>query len=353
MRTLRPALLLGALLALVVALAACGDDAGDAPATTAGATAQQTATELTIYSGRDEELIAPLLDRWADASGVKLNVRYGDSAELAATIREEGDRSPADVYFGQDAGALGALAKAGLLAELPQATLDQVDAPYRSAAGEWVGTSGRVRTIAYDTRELKPAQLPASVLELTDERWKGKVAWAPTNASFQAFVTALRKVEGEDVAKRWLEEMRANDAQVYEKNGLIRDAIAAGEVQLGLINHYYVMQQLAKEQDPDAYPVGLHFPPDGDVGSLINVAGVGVLASSERQDAARELVDFLLSAEAQEHFRVETAEYPLAAGVEPLAELPALDAIEQPQLDLADIDDLEGTLKLLEETGVL
>ncbi|MGE4427206.1 MAG: iron ABC transporter substrate-binding protein, partial [Solirubrobacteraceae bacterium] len=349
MRSLRSSLLVCSLLVSSLGLAACGSDE-DESSTTPQASGGDV--ELTVYSGRDEELVAPLLDRFEKAEGIKLKVRYGDSAELAATIREEGDRSPADVYFGQDAGALGALAKGGALAELPQATLDRVEPGQRSASGHWVGTSGRVRVMAYDKRELQPSDLPDSVFGLTDDRWKGKVGWAPTNASFQAFVTAMRKLHGEDRTAKWLEDMKSNDAQAYDKNGLIRDAVAAGEIQVGLINHYYVAQKLAEEKDPDAYPVALHFP-RGDVGSLINVAGAGVLASSEHQEQARKLVDFLLGKEAQEYFRSETAEYPLSAGVEALDALPALEDIPQPDMDLSDIDDLEGTLQLLERTGVL
>lgn len=338
---------------VALAFAACGGEEEPASGAGDGAPAASETRELTVYSGRDEALIAPLLDTFTEETGIRLKVRYGDSAEMAATIREEGDRSPADVYFGQDAGALGALAKASALAPLPQTTLDKVAAPFRSDDGLWVGTSGRVRVIAYDKTKLQPAELPASVLELTDPRWKGKVGWAPTNASFQAFITAMRKVEGQEATAKWLQDMRANDVQAYEKNGLIRDAIAAGEVEVGLINHYYVVQQLSEEQDPDAYPVALHFPQAGDVGSLVNVAGAAVLASSEHRQQAQQLVDFLLGAKAQEYFRSETAEYPLAAGVSAPDSVPAIDSIEQPQVDLSDIDDLEGTLQLLEQTEVL
>lgn len=349
MRFLRSALLASALLATSAGATACGsDDESPSPA----ASGSSDPVELTVYSGRDEELVAPLFDRIEQDGEVRLKVRYGDSAELAATIREEGDRSPADVYFGQDAGALGALAKADLLAPLPAATLDGVAPSFRSRAGLWVGTSGRARVIAYDKRELEAGELPDSVFGLTDEKWKGKVGWAPTNASFQAFVTAMRKIHGDDRTATWLEDMKANDAQAYDKNGALRDAIAAGEVQVGLLNHYYVAQKIAEEKDPTAYPVALHFP-KGDVGSLINVAGVGVLKSSEHQEQARELVAALLARPAQEFFRSETAEYPLAAGVEPLDTLPALTDVPRPDLDLSDIDDLEGTLKLLERTGIL
>ncbi len=340
--------LVAALAATVtLGLGACGDD--EPESTTASGTAK--AAELTVYSGREEELVAPLLKQFESESGVKLNVRYAETAELAATIREEGDNSPADVFFGQDAGALGALQKASLLAPLPQATLDKVEAGFRSAEGTWVGTSGRARVVAYDTREVKEADLPKSVLELTDAKWKGKVGWAPTNASFQAFVTALRKVEGDATAEKWLKDMKANGAKAYEKNGLVRDAIASGEVQLGLINHYYVLETAAKEGKE--YPVGLHFLPGGDVGALVNVAGAGILKSSEQTENSQKLIDFLLSDASQKFFAEKTFEYPLA-GTTPSPEgVPPLAEIQQPKLDLSNLDDLEGTLALIEKAGVL
>lgn len=338
MKNLRPVLLALALLVLATAAAACGsDDSSDE-------------AKLTVYSGRNEALVGPLLDRFAEQNGIELDVRYGDTAELAATLREEGDRSPADVFFAQDGGALGAIEKAGMFVSLPPATLEQVDARYRSPNGRWVGASGRVRVIAYDARELSDGDLPDSVFDLTRPEWKGKVGWAPTNGSFQAFVTAMRAVHGDDATERWLTAMKDNDTQVYDSNILVRDAIASGEIQAGLINHYYVFEAL--REDPD-YPVALHFAKNGDVGALINVAGAGILASSEHRAQAQELVDFLLTREAQEYFREQTAEYPIAAGVRPLAALPALATIEQPDVNLADIDDLQGTLELLGRTGVL
>jgi iron(III) transport system substrate-binding protein len=331
----------------VLVLAACGDDdGGGSAAGDAGGDRQ-----LTIYSGRDEALVKPLIDRFQRQTGIRVRVRYGETAELAATLREEGDRSPADVFFGQDAGALGALQQAGLLEMLPQRTLDEVSSRFRSAEGRWVGTSGRSRVLAYDERELSEDDLPRSVLDLTQPAWKGRVGWAPTNASFQAFVTGLRRVEGDDGARRWLEDMQANDVKAFESNVVIRDAIAKGEVDTGLINHYYVLEAIAEEGDD--YPVKLHFFADGDIGSLVNVAGAAVLESSERKPEARRFVDFLLGAEAQRYFANDTKEYPLAAGIEPDPVLPPLASIEQPDLDLSDLDDLQGTLELLQETGAL
>ena len=328
----------------VLLLAGCGDDGGDSAADGGN-------RRLTIYSGRDEALVKPLIDRFQRESGIEVRVRYGETAELAATLREEGDRSPADVFFGQDAGALGALQQAGLLEMLPQGTLDKVAARFRSAEGRWVGTSGRSRVLAYDERELSEGELPRSVLDLTEPAWKGRVGWAPTNASFQAFVTGLRRVEGDDGARRWLEGMKDNDVKAFESNVLIRDAVAKGEVDAGLINHYYVLEAIAEEGSD--YPVKLHFFGDGDIGSLVNVAGAAVLESSERKAEARRFVDFLLGAEAQRYFAEDTKEYPLASDVEADPVLPGLTSIEQPDLDLSDLDDLQGTLELLQETGVL
>jgi iron(III) transport system substrate-binding protein len=205
--------------------------------------------------------------------------------------------------------------------------------------------------IAYDTRKLDESDLPRSVLDLTDPEWKGRVGWAPTNGSFQAFVTALRLIEGDDVAREWLEGMVANDPEPFEDNSSVRDAIADGEIEAGLINHYYVAQ--ARDEADGDYPVDVYFPPGGDVGSLVNVAGAGILAGSELQDGARELVEFLLSPGSQEFFASETKEYPLVPGVEADPEIVPLDRIEQPDIDLSNLSDLDATLKLIEQSGAL
>jgi iron(III) transport system substrate-binding protein len=326
-------------------LASCGDD--DAQT----GSADGAAKELTVYSGRDEELVAPLFKRFEAESGIKLKVRYADTAELAATIREEGKNSPADVFFGQDAGALGALQKSALLTTLPAATLELVEPRYRSKQGAWVGTSARARVIAYDTRKLKESDLPASTQDLTDAKWKGKVGWAPTNASFQAFVTAMRKLDGDAATEQWLKAMKANGTKAYEKNGLVRDAIAGGEVELGLINHYYVLEAAAKAEGD--YPVGVHFVPGGDVGALVNVAGGGVLKSSEHAAQGVQLLNFLLNDASQKYIAETTFEYPLAGNTPAPAGIPSLAEIQQPDLDLSDLDDLQGTLALIEKAGVL
>ena len=262
---------IAALAALLVALPACGSSSSEGD------------NAITMYSGRIGPIISPAIKQYEDASGVDVQARASATApSLAATLVEEGENSPADLFFAQDAGSLDAVEKQGLLLKLPADILAKVDKPYQSATGSWVGVTGRSRVIAYGEK-VAASELPDSPLELTDEKWKGRVGWAPTNASLQGYITALRLVEGEDVAKQWLEGMVANDVQVYDSNIPVRDAIAKGEIDLGLINHYYVAEAVA--EDPD-YPVKVHFPPD-DLGSLINVAGVGVLASAGTTSSGR------------------------------------------------------------------
>ena len=319
-----------------------------APADTASA---MEATELTIYSGRNENLVGPLLERYQEVSGVTVNVRYGGTAELAATIMEEGQNSPADVFFGQDAGALGALSLAGRFTQLPAEILDRVDPRFQSGSGDWVGASGRARVFVYNTEMVSMDELPNDIWELTEPQWKGKIGWAPTNGSFQAFVTAVRVLEGEDRAREWLEAMIANDVQIYAKNTPIVEATGRGEVVLGLVNHYYLYRFLA--EDP-GFQARNHHPSAGDAGAMINVAGVGILDTAKDQAAAEAFVAFLLSDEAQTYFSEQTNEYPLVVGIPTTAEglLPLAD-VNTPDLDLTDLDDLQGTLELLQEVNAL
>ncbi|HJR24005.1 MAG TPA: iron ABC transporter substrate-binding protein [Acidimicrobiales bacterium] len=342
----RTSKLLALLLALTLAAGACGDD--DSADGEPGASDAEAS--LVIYSGRNEELVGPLIDRFEEESGFEVDVRYGDTAEMAAQILEEGDNSPADVFFGQDAGALGALAAEGRLRPLSQTQLDLVPAGLRDDDGDWVGVSGRSRVVAYNTDALTDADLPASILDFTDPKWDGKIGWAPTNGSFQAFVTALRVLQGEDAARAWLEGIKANGATSYDNNIAIIEALAAGEIEVGFVNHYYLYQYLA---DDPAYPVANKVYGGGDIGALVNVAGVGVLTTAEHDDEASAFVDFLLSEEAQRYFADETYEIPLASGVAPHEGVPTLDQLQPPALDLNDLDDLSGTLALLAEVGLV
>lgn len=338
------------LTALAVALALTAAACGGAEEASPGGSDASTGS-LTVYSGRGEELVGPLFEQFEGETGIDVEVRYGDTAQMAGAILEEGGNSPADVYFGQDAGALGALSDAGRFQPLDAELLDRVAPEFRSVNGEWVGVSGRARVAVYNTNALRPSDLPESVLDFTDPRWGGgRLGWAPTNGSFQAFVTALRVLQGEDGARAWLEGVQANDPKVFENNVSIVEAAGAGEIDAGLVNHYYLYRFLA--EDP-AFPATNHIFPNGDVGSLVNVAGVGVIDTAEHADEASQLVEFLLSTPAQEYFAADTFEIPLIDGVETDAALPPLESLQQPDIDLNQLDDLQGTLDLMTEVGLI
>jgi len=304
-----------------------------------------------VYSGRNEELVGPIIERFEEESGIDVEVRYGDTAELASTISEEGANSPADIFFAQDAGALGAVSDRGLLRELPGDALNQVEERFRDPNGRWIGTSGRARVVAYNTDALSEEDLPNSILDFTGPEWRDKIGWAPTNGSFQAFVTALRLIEGEDTAREWLEGIQANNPKVYENNVAILEGVGSGEIQVGFVNHYYLFRKLAEEGED--FPARNYYLKNGDPGALVNVAGIGILNSSDNATEAEEFLNFMLSDEAQRYFADETFEYPLIEGVPTEAELVPLSEIEAPNINLGGLDDLEGTLDLLRETGVL
>ena len=306
---------------------------------------------LVIYSGRNENLVGPLIEQFQTDTGIQVEVRYGGTSEMAATILEEGNNSPADLFYGQDAGALGALSQAGRLAPLPDAVLELVDGRFRSTQGDWIGASGRARVLVYNTELVSEADLPADIWGLTEARWQGKIGWAPTNGSFQAFVTALRVLEGEDQAKAWLEAMIANGVQSFANNTSIVEATGRGEIEAGLVNHYYLLQFLAEQGE--AFPARNYFFPTATAGAMINVAGAGVINSAAHPQAAQTFLAYLISPSAQQYFADQTNEYPLIPGVSLNPILPPLEELVTPSLDLADLEDLQGTLELLQEVGAL
>ena len=317
----------------------------------AAAPAGDGGRSLTIYSGRDEAFVKPILDRFTAATGIELNVRYGDSAALAATLLEEGRNSPADAFFAQDAGALGSVSTQGRLKVLPATTLRRVPARFRAPGKRWIGVTGRARVVAYNTDAVSRSDLPRTIWGYTSPRWKGKIGLPPTNASFQAFVSAMRLRAGDDRTRDWLLALKANDVKFYSGNSRVLAAVASREIEIGFVNHYYLYQ--LKEQQPNA-PVANDFLGKKDPGALINVAGVGVVSSSTKAKDAIRLVNYLLSREAQQFFAHSAgrAEYPLAAGVRARAGLPPLTSLEGAKIDLGRLGrELPDTLRLLSEVG--
>lgn len=307
---------------------------------------------LVIYSGRGESLVDPLIDSFEEATGIDVQVRYGGTAELALLIGEEGSLSPADVFYGQDAGALSFLAEEGLAAALPADILASVsNENFKDDNGRWIGTSGRARVLIVSTERVAEGDRPNSVFDLTDEEWRGRVSWAPGNGSFQAFVTAMRMIDGEAVAEQWLRDMVANNVQCRRNNSTQVQSVIDGRVDVGLVNHYYRF----RPQFDDGRDLAINYFPPGDAGgagALINIAGVAVIESGANQTNALRFVRYLLSEVGQKYFRGETNEYPVSAGVEPIVDLPSLDSLDPPSLALTSLSDLQGTLDLFDKIGL-
>lgn len=313
-----------------------------------GMTTIVAADTLTIYSGRGEALIGPLVAQFEAETGIDAEIRYGSTSEMATLLMEEGANSPADLFWAQDAGALGALSDR--FAELPATANETVLEVFRNPANKWVATSARTRVLVHSTE--RATDLPQSVTDLADEKYRGRVAWAPTNGSFQAFVTAFRLTEGDEAAKAWLDAMVANDTKVYKNNGTQIEGIANGEIDFGLVNNYYLGRYTSKDAE---FPVAQTHFAAGDIGNLVLVAGAGIIEGSDNTEDAQAFIDFLLSPAAQQFITLQGNEYPVRTGIIPQATLESLDTVSEisPAVDTNTLGDLEGTLALLRDAGLL
>lgn len=351
-----------ALLAASLVAAACGSSAASVPSTLDGAAAaihpgdctEATGETITIYSGRSEDLVQPVLDAFECATGTAVRTKYADPSDLALELVEQGDRTPADVFLSKSPGDVGFLRNEGLLAELDSSLLDLVDVQNRATDNTWVGVTGRKRVLVYNTDNVDPSELPGSIHELTDERFRGRVGIPANNGSFLDWFTVFRAQEGDDAAIAWLDAMVANDAIVTESNRPTVDAVGRGEFDFGLVNHYYNYQEAAALGD--SHRALNHDFADDDIGSLLIITAAAVTNASDDRESAESLIAYMLSAEAQTYFTDETLEYPLAAGIEPNAVLPPLTDSDSDVAFDVDFDSLgDGlarTVEIIEESGI-
>jgi iron(III) transport system substrate-binding protein len=353
----RHALLPSLLLALVLVASSCGDSdsvpslEGSAAAIASGDCVESTGDDVTIYSGRSENLIQPILDAFECESGVDVKVRWGSSTDLALLIDEEGSSTEADVYLSRSPGPVGFLAGKGLLGELDADTLGLVTADNQADDGSWVGFSGRRRVLVYNVDEVSADELPASVLDLTGDTYDGRVAIPATNGSFEDWFTVFRDTEGNDVATQWLDDMVDNGARAYADNRSIVDAVSRGEIDFGLVNHYYNYQEAAALGDE--HRADNHGFDSDDIGGVLIITAATVLADSDSSAEANDLIAYLLSEGAQRYFADETFEYPLAAGVDANEVLPELNALEVGAIDFDSLGGgFEETQRIIEASGI-
>lgn len=318
-------------------------------ATLSGCSSSDQEQSLTIYSGRSESFIAPFFAEFTKQTGIQLNIRYGDSSALAAQILEEGENSPADLFLSQDAGSLGGVSISGLLSKIETSLLNRVSTEFESSRGDWVGLTGRARVFAYAPDRI--TTLPTSYTSLTDNQYNGVVGIAPTNASFQAFITTLIQYQGLDATEQWLRKMVENNVKLFEKNSQIVSAIDAGTIDLGLTNHYYLWE-VSKSLNREIN-VKNGFFAAGDLGNLINISGIAIINKSTKKQLAGKLIEYLLSDSVQFKFVADTHEYSLVLVNTRPEGLPSFSDLNGPAVDLSRLSDISATQKLLIKLGLI
>ena len=306
---------------------------------------------INVYSGRGEGLVGDFISyletRYPDLT---VQPTYASATTLARRIQTEGENTLADVFYSVNAGALGFVDEEGYTETLADETTSLVAEQFRADDGGWTGTSGRARTVPYNTDTLSASDVPDSIMSFPDlSQYSGQIGWAPTYSSFQAFVTAMRILEGEDATREWLSGMQELNVQEYNDEFAVAQAVADGELAMGFTNHYYIQRVLASQ--PNA-SIATAFT-SGDAGSIFNVAGAASISASERPEMSDLFVRHLLSSEAQEYFAVRTFEYPLVGGVDPVGSLPSIDELDVPNIGLSQLSDLESTVTLLRDEGIL
>lgn len=311
----------------------------------------QSGDTLVVYSGRSAALVAPLFQQFEQDSGINLDVRYNDTPPLATQVLQEGDSTPAEVLFFQDSGYLGLLANAGLLQQLDPEILNQVDPAFRDPGGYWVGVSGRMRVLSYDPNVISEQDLPKTLTDLLDPKYKGQVGVTFDNPSFQAQITALRTLWGEQKTLEWLQGLKDNDVRNYGTSPQVVSAVANGEILMGLTNHYYLYN--LKKNNPNLAAANYIFPAEGKDANLMIVSGIAITEGSHQVALAKKFIEYLLSPKAQQYITMAVYEYPTRSGFAANPELPDIKQTELADINQTVLADLNPTIQDLQQLGLL
>jgi iron(III) transport system substrate-binding protein len=308
--------------------------------------------ELIVYNAQHEQLISKVAKAFEQKTGIDVKLRNGDDLELANQIVAEGKASPADVFLTENSPAMRVVDAKNLLVRLEDSTLAQVPGQFHPGSGRWIGFAARSTALVYNTAKVKPSELPTSILDLADPKWKGRVTFSPTGADFQAIVAAVLALKGEAATKHWLEGLKANGTFVSSNNLVVLKAVNDGKADIGIFYHYYWYRDQAEGAENSAH-TKLLILSHQDPGAFLSTSGAGVLKAGAHQSSAQRFVAFLTSVEGQ---RVIAASYAreytlnpqvdLGKGVTPLRDL---------QPPVVSPDDLDSTavISLLQDVGLL
>jgi iron(III) transport system substrate-binding protein len=306
---------------------------------------------ITVYNAQHEELISEIAPLFEEQTGIEVKLRSGDDLELANQLVQEGDASPADVFLTENSPAMSLVDNAGLFTQVDQETLDLIPPDYVPADDNWIGFMGRSTVAMYNEDALTEDEMPESILDFADPEWAGRISYSPTGADFQAIVSAVLELEGEQATREWLSGLADNGTE-YDGNDVVMESVNSGEVDAGIAYHYYWYRD-QKESGDHSDNTQLHWFGNQDPGAFVSVSGAGVLASSDKQTDAQKFVNFLADAQGQQAIADSYAlEYPLNPEVsldppvKPFAEL------EPPRIDVATLNS-EPVTELMQEEGLL
>jgi len=328
---------------LVMATAACGGDDG------ADAAAERPT--LTLYNAQHEELLREIVPGFTKATGIKVKMRHGDDFELANQLVQEGSASPADVFLTENSPAMTLVDSKDLFAQLDDATLNQVPAQFSPADGQWMGFAARSTVLAYNTDKVQESELPASIMELAEPQWKGRVSFSPSGADFQAIVSAVVDLEGEAAAQKWLDGLKANGT-AYQGNNVVLKSVDDSQIDTGIIYHYYWYRD-QEESGASSDNTALHYFGNGDPGAFLSISGAGVLKSSDHPKEAQQLVKYLSGVKGQTALATSYAlEYPLNPEVPPNPAIKPLDDLEPPEVDVSGLNG-PVVIEMMQQAGLL
>lgn len=341
--------------ALLLTTTACGASTTEPAANTAESTdpasEAEIGGEITVYNAQHESMTQAWVDEFTEQTGVKVTLRQGSDTEMSNQILQEGERSPADVFITENSPAMTQVENAGLFSDLTEETQENVPEEYRPSTNKWAGVAARSTLFVYNPEEVSEAELPESIMDLSDPEWSGRWGAAVGGADFQAIVSAMLDVEGEEATSEWLSAVK-DGAKIYPKNGAAMKAVNSGEVDAAVIYHYYYTADQAGTGE-NSNNVSPYYFKGGDAGAFVSVSGAGVLESSDNQAAANAFLEFITSKEGQETLSAGSDyEYPVSAEVEPREGLVPLEELEAPAIDPADLND-EKVVELMTSAGLL
>jgi iron(III) transport system substrate-binding protein len=306
---------------------------------------------IIVYNAQHESLAKEWAEGFTKETGVKVTLRNGGDSDFSNQIVAEGSASPADVFLTENSPAMALVEAAGLFAPIDADTLAQVPQEYQPSSGKWVGVAARSTVFAYNKEKLKEDQLPKSLLDLADPSWKGRWAASPSGADFQAIVSALLQIKGEAATADWLKAMKENFT-AYKGNSTVMKAVNAGEIDGGVIYHYYWFGDQAKTGE-NSQNVGLHYFKNQDPGAFVSVSGGGVLASSKHPKEAQAFLKWVTGKGGQDVLKNGTSyEYAVGKGAESNPKLVPLADLQAPKVDPATLNS-KKVIDLMTQAGLL